>query len=110
MNKTLKSILRTYYGLCQPAKVYLLISLASFLAMLYQNILVQKVYNVGNYSVELSHSNYLLFIIKGIYILLWTFILNTLCKNGWKSISWFLVILPILLMFILISVLILANT
>ena len=54
MNKTVNSLMRVYYGLCPPAKVYLLISLLSFLAMLYQNVLVQKVYNVGNHSVELS--------------------------------------------------------
>lgn len=109
MNKLLNSIIKKYYKLCPPAKVYLLISLVSFTAMLYQNILESNRYVVGHYSVELKHNNNILFLIKFIYILLWTFILNELCRNGWKSVSWFLVILPILMMFVFISLLILAN-
>ena len=109
MNKSIRSLLKTYYRLCTPAKVYLLISLVSFIAMFYQNILTGNRYNIGSYSVMLNHNSGLLFVVKFIYILLWTFILNELCRNGWKSVSWFLVLLPILMMFILISVLILAN-
>tara|TARA_B100000927_G_scaffold291687_2_gene295677 strand:- start:3081 stop:3413 length:333 start_codon:yes stop_codon:yes gene_type:complete len=109
MNKTINSILKKYYGLCPPAKVYLLISLVSFVAMLYQNTLVATTYNIGSYSVKLNHNNNILFFIKLIYIMLWTFILNELCRNGWKSVSWLLVLFPILMMFIFISILILAN-
>jgi hypothetical protein len=34
---------------------------------------------------------------KVVFVLFWTFLLNMLCKNGFKSVSWFLVLLPYLL-------------
>ena len=47
---------------------------------------------------------------KIIYILFWTFILNSLCKAGYKEISWFLVLLPILLLFIILGLVIVTYT
>jgi len=37
-------------------------------------------------------------ITKGIFIAAWTWFLNFLCSKGYKGISWFLVLLPFLLM------------
>jgi len=36
---------------------------------------------------------------KGIYAIIWTYILNFLCNKGYKTLSWFLVILPFVVMF-----------
>jgi len=103
------NFLKTYYSLCTPAKVYFLISLTSVLALVAQNISSPMKYRVGKYSVNLPHNNVIFFVFKFLYIVLWTFILNELCSRGWKDLSWFLVLFPILLMFVLIGLLILAN-
>ena len=105
MNKLLKK----YYSLCTPAKVYLLISLTSVLALIVQNAAMPMKYTVGKKTVDLPHTNLVFFVFKFLYIALWTFILNELCGHGWKDLSWFLVIAPILLMFVLIGLLLLAN-
>lgn len=98
-----------YYSLCTPAQVYFLLSVISFLAMLFQNLKDQKKYSIGNFTVNVRHGNYVLFFIKFAYILVWTFVLNELCRKGWTSVSWFLVFFPVLLMFVLISIILMAN-
>jgi len=41
----------------------------------------------------------MIFIIKVVYILFWTWILNLMCKDGYTNIAWFLVLLPFVLLF-----------
>ncbi len=36
---------------------------------------------------------------KGVYAAIWTWLLNFICDKGYTSISWFLVILPFVMMF-----------
>ncbi len=105
MNKYLK----LYNSLCSPAKVYLILGVISLISLIYQNLSNPRRYRVGNISVKLSHHNLLFFIFKIIYTIVWTFILNKLCKNGWSNVSWFLVLIPFILLFIIIGLFILAN-
>jgi hypothetical protein len=41
----------------------------------------------------------MVFVVKVIGILFWTWILNLMCKDGHKEIAWFLVLLPFVLLF-----------
>jgi hypothetical protein len=45
------------------------------------------------------------FIAKLIYVLFWTYILNLICKDGHVGVSWLLVLLPWLLLFVMIGLL-----
>ena len=105
----LKQVSKMYNKLCSPAQLYFVLSSLSILALLIQNFSEPRKYKVGRYSVNLKHNNLLFFVFKIMYMLVWTFLLNQLCKYGYGSISWFLVLLPFILMFVLIGVLILAN-
>ena len=107
--KQINKAIEKYYSLCTPAQVYFLLSVISFLAMLYQNVSGGKKYVVGKYGVNLKHNNYLVLVVQAIYILVWTFILNELCRKGWSSISWFLILFPFVFMFILIAIVLMAN-
>jgi hypothetical protein len=40
------------------------------------------------------------YVVQGVFILLWTWVLSYLCKKGYTSLSWFLVLLPWVLMFL----------
>ncbi len=90
-------------ALCTPAKIYFLLSVVSILAILSQNYLGSNIYIVGNKRIQLPHSNILYFVFKITGVLIWTFILQELCKSGYKNISWFLVLLPFFFMFLLIG-------
>lgn len=95
-------------NLCTPAYVYLVISLIAIVIMFYQNVGNVDKYCVGSYTCTVS-STILIFLIKVIYILFWTWILNLICRAGAPAISWFVVLLPFLLMFILVSLLFVTN-
>jgi hypothetical protein len=65
-------------------------------------------YCLGSYTCNVSSTG-LVFIIKILYILFWTWILNLICKAGVPQLAWFLVLLPFILFFILIALMFSAN-
>ena len=97
------SLLRKRYNvLCSPAQIYVVISLVTVLAMLVQNMMEPHKYCVGTLSCDLNFSNLFLFAAKLVYIAVWTIILNSLCKTGYKNLSWLFVLLPLVLFMLLI--------
>ena len=89
--------------LCTPAYVYLVISVIALVVMIAQNFGNIDKYCVGSYTCDVT-STFLIFFIKVIYVLFWTWILNLICSAGAPSVAWFLVLLPFILFFVLISV------
>lgn len=72
--------------LCDPAMVYFGLACISILFGLMGSIGARSL------------------IAKGIYAIIWTYILNFLCEKGYKTLSWFLVILPFVMMFGIVAV------
>lgn len=72
--------------LCTPAFVYFVLGVIS--------ILVAISYGLGFYSI----------LAKVILILTWTWFLNYLCFKGLKGLSWFLVIVPYLMLVVAVLV------
>lgn len=84
--------------LCTPAQLYLFITLFSLVIMIYQNAgTYENVLCVGNYECHNSPNKAVLAVVKLIYIGFWTFVLQMICKGGYKNVSWFLVLLPVIL-------------
>lgn len=96
--------MKTVNTLCSPAQIYLGISVISVVAMILQNLGNPKKYCIGTISAPCPTHNMVYFAIKFVYIFIWTFLLQKLCKKGYKNISWFLVLLPIITMFVLIAI------
>jgi hypothetical protein len=88
--------------LCSPAALYFMISIISLVMVLFQNLGNSNSYTVGSFSCRVPNTM-LVFIIKLIYILFWTWVLNLICKDGHTGISWLLVLLPLILLFVLIG-------
>lgn len=91
-------------NLCSPAYVYLVISIIAIVIMGFQNYGNINTYCLGSYSCDVSSVG-LIFMIKIMYVLLWTWILNLICRAGAPGVSWFLVLLPFILLFILLGLL-----
>jgi hypothetical protein len=87
-------------NLCPPALFYLLLSILALIIMSLQNLAGKSVYCLGEYNCNVSSVKFI-FLIKIIYVLFWTWILNIICKYGYSSISWFLVFVPFIFMFII---------
>jgi hypothetical protein len=88
-------------NLCPPAALYLILSIIALVVMVFQNIGSENIFCLGSYSCDVSSVS-LIFIIKILYVLFWTWVLNLICKAGFPSLSWFLVLFPFILFFILI--------
>lgn len=93
-------------NLCTPAHVYLVISMITIIIMGFYNYKNTDVYCLGDYSCKVS--TLLVFIIKIIYVLFWTWILNIICSAGATNVAWFLVLLPYILFFLLLILLLLS--
>ena len=87
---------------CTPAYFYFCVSMIAIIIMSIQNYGNTNVYCLGDYTCGVT-STFLVFVIKIIYVLFWTWVLNLLCKNGYESVSWFLFLLPYIIMFIMIA-------
>jgi len=69
-------MIKDFNNLCTPAKIYFAIAVIGSIFALYKGL--------GLVAVA----------VKMIFAFIWTFVLGWLCKKGYKSISWFLVLLP----------------
>jgi hypothetical protein len=65
-----------FKSLCTPAKIYFAIAIVSFIIALF------------------NHMSILAVFINLMFAFLWTYVLGWLCEKGYKSVSWFLVLLP----------------
>lgn len=92
--------------LCTPALVYFIISMVALAIVFLQNIGNSNSYHLGSFSCRVPNTM-VVFIVKIIYVLFWTWILNLICKDGHSGISWLLVLLPFILLFVIIGLLML---
>lgn len=86
--------------LCTPALVYLVISFVALLMTWVQNRQNSNVYCVGNVSCPVQNTTYV-FILKILWFLFWTWILNLLCTKGYTTVAWVLVAIPFMVFFTL---------
>ena len=102
-----------FTNMCTPAYVYLVISTMALTVMFAQNFYVienrfgspdHNVYCLGSYTCNVDNVS-MLFLIKILYILFWTWVLNLICGAGATGVAWFLVLLPFVLAFVLLSLL-----
>jgi hypothetical protein len=95
---------RSINELCTPAYIYFIISTIGIVLMAIQNLGNSTRYCLGSFACEVP-STILVFVVKILYVLFWSWILNLMCKDGHKNIAWFLVILPIVLFAVIIGML-----
>jgi hypothetical protein len=70
---------KEFEKLCTPAKIYFALAILSILMGLFSGFNIMAVLG------------------KLIFAVIYTFILGWLCSKGWKSLAWFLVLLPYVL-------------
>ena len=65
--------------LCTPAMIYFVLSVITLVISAFGKFNIMSI------------------VIKAFFILLWSWFLNFLCKKGYTSISWFIIILPFIM-------------
>jgi hypothetical protein len=71
---------KEFSKLCTPAKIYFAIAVIASIVMLFSGI------------------SFIAVFIKLIFAFIWAFVLGWLCKKGFTSVSWFLVLLPYIIL------------
>ena len=99
---------RKLKDLCTPALVYFVLSILGLIVIFFQNMGHRHEYHLGTFKTNVP-STILVFVVKLIYILFWTWILNLICKDGNKELAWFLVLIPFILLFILVGLFMVKN-
>ena len=72
--------MNTFSKLCTPAKIYFAIAVIATIFGLFNGLPLMMAFW------------------KMVFAFAWTFVLGWLCKKGYESISWFLVLLPYIIM------------
>jgi hypothetical protein len=88
--------------LCTPATIYFVISLVGLIILGVGNLGNNDRLCIGNYSCNVGN-NTIIFVLNALYILFWTFVLDLMCKTGYGSLSWFVLLLPFILAFIFLA-------
>jgi hypothetical protein len=97
--------MKDFKDLCPPAMFYFVVSIVTLFIVLMQNLGNTHSYHVGSFSCRVPNT-IMVFILKAIYILFWTWILNLICKDGHPNVSWLLVLLPWILLVVMMGMLI----
>ena len=94
--------------MCTPATIYFLISLIGLILLGVSNLDSPDRLCIGDYSCYVGN-NTIVFVLNAIYILFWTFILDLMCKNGYGSLSWFILLLPFILTFLFLAMIMIKS-
>lgn len=94
--------------LCPPAQIYLIISVIMLVLSYFGLSAISQQLEMHQSSSPLLQSLNFTYqkdsrtshVVQGVFILLWTWVLSYLCRKGYTSLSWFLVLLPWVLMFL----------
>ena len=99
---------KLFNSLCTPAQLYLGLSTIAVISSCYQNIGNPNSFACGLMKAQSPVNNVVYIIMEVAYVLIWTYLLNLLCKKGYSKVSWMFVLLPFIAMFVLIGLLILS--
>jgi hypothetical protein len=88
--------------LCTPSLIYFVISVIGLAMAIVQNLGNKNKYSLGSFSCQVP-SCLAVFIVKVVYVLFWTWVLNLMCRDGHVEIAWFLVLLPFILLAVIIG-------
>ena len=88
-------------NLCKPAYFYLVLSCISIFVMIIENMGKSNSFCFGKYEKNVT-STTMVFIYQILYTIFWTYVLNKICLTGYKNLSWFIVLLPLIIFFLII--------
>ena len=91
--------MKNFKDLCTPAALYLVLHLIAMTIIIVQNIGKEKELRIGDYECDVECTS-VIFVVKCLWIIFWTYILDLICKDGKTKLAWFIFLLPFVLLFI----------
>jgi hypothetical protein len=94
-------VLNKVRSLCTPAFIFFVISILSMFVMIFENIENTNTYCLGNVSCNVANTS-MIFIVKIVVIIVWTWLLDILCGRGYEKVAWFILLFPYILLMLVI--------
>jgi len=69
--------------------------------MIFENIENTNRYCFGNVSCDVANTS-MIFIVKILMIVVWTWLLEVLCSSGYEKVAWFILLLPYIIFLLVI--------
>jgi hypothetical protein len=91
------NLVSTFKLLCLPSKVYFVLAVVGVLL----TVIFPSIFGNVSLFMQLLHL---------VYIVFWTWVLQLICRAGYKFISWVLVLAPFVLMFIVVALTLSGST
>jgi len=88
-------------SLCTPSFIFFVISVLSLFVMIFENIENTNRYCFGNVSCDVANTS-MIFIVKILMIVVWTWLLEVLCSSGYEKVAWFILLLPYIIFLLVI--------
>ena len=82
--------------LCKPSQYYFILSFTGLLLTITLNVLSASHCNIRD--------NVVLFVAQFLYLFFWSWFLNQICKLGYKKVSWFLFLCPLIVSFAMVAI------
>lgn len=94
--------------MCTPAQIYLVVSVIMMILSYFGMTAISQQLTMNQNGHPALHSlNFTYqkdsktsYVVQAVFIVLWTWLLSYLCNKGYSELSWFLVLLPWVLMFL----------
>ena len=94
--------------ICTPAQIYLIVSVILLILSYFGMSAISQQLTLNQSGHPVLHSlNFTYqkdtrtsYVVQAVLIVLWTWLLSYLCNKGYSQLSWFLVLLPWVLMFL----------
>jgi hypothetical protein len=80
------------YSFCLPAKIYLIIAITGMIVSLYNKMSMLNI------------------LFSTLFIVIWTNVLNWLCNSGYTFLSWILLFLPVISIFVMAGIILSTQT
>lgn len=79
--------------LCSPSLLFLVVSIVILLISFFQNISFRSSLSLGKVKNEI-HMTAFVYVLVGVAIIFWTFLIDKMCKLGYSKVSWGLFVVP----------------
>ena len=95
------TISETFYNLCLPSKLYMIIGIIFLIVSYYHDMKTNDSEKICLGSLKCAIKNTPAYYgLNVIFILFWAWFLNLLCRYGWGKTAWFIFLFPYVLMII----------
>ena len=78
---------------CTPAKTYMILAVISIAYTIVANFGMQNTFTLGTMKTYVGNT-YMVIVFEVVYLFVWGWFIDWLCRKRAKNVAWFLVILP----------------